>query len=372
VDVLDPRDADPERRARLLAWLAVQRALALAPETIPEALHEVEALEPWLRLPGVRPLTREEGERCLATLARCHVRAVPIASPAYPERLRRLPDAPALLLVRGTAALLGVRAVAIVGARAATVYGRAIARRLAFELARAGLAVVSGLARGIDAAAHEGALEAGGATLAFQACGPERVYPQAHRGLAERIAAQGAVLSEFPVGTPPKAGYFPLRNRLISALSEAVVVVEGRERSGSLVTARRAAEQGVDVFAVPGPVDSPTSAGPHALIRDGAKLVRDAADVLHELKLPAPESRVAARTPRLDDPLLRAIVRLLRRGPLTRDALAERLALGRDALAERLARAPSDLAAALLELELSGRVREERDGRLRVLSLPSL
>ncbi len=360
MDVLDPRERDPALRARLLAWLAVQRAYALAPQQIPEALRASNSLDAWLALPGVRGYAPAEGERLLATLARHAVRALPIASPLYPERLRRLPDAPALLLVRGTAALLSVRAVAIVGARAATAYGSAMARRLAFDLARAGLAVISGLARGIDAAAHEGALEAGGATLAFQACGPERTYPGAHRGLADRIARQGAVVTEFPVGTPPLAGYFPLRNRLISGSAEAVVVVEGRERSGSLVTARRAADQGVDVFAVPGPVDSPTSAGPHALIRDGAKLIRDAGDVLHELKLTAPEPAEEARAP-LADPLLRAILRTLRKEPLARDALAA-----------RLARPPAELSASLLELELQGRVREDRDGRLRVLRAPPL
>jgi DNA processing protein len=361
MDVLDARDGDPGVRARLLAWLAVQRAFALAPQQLPDALREAGRPEAWPDAPGVAPLPRAEGERALATLARHAVRAVPIASFLYPERLRRLPDAPALLLVRGTPALLCVRAVAIVGARAATEYGRAIARRLAFDLARAGLAVVSGLARGIDAAAHEGALEAGGATLAFQACGPERTYPLAHRTLADRIAGQGAVLTEFPVGTPPLAAYFPLRNRLISALSEAVVVVEGREQSGSLVTARRAADQGIDVLAVPGPVGSPTSAGPNALIHDGARLVRDAADVLRELKLPVPEAAGSSRSPRLSDPRLRSILGTLRREPLSRDALAQ-----------RLHRSPAELAAPLLELELAGRVREDRDGKLRVVSRPSL
>jgi DNA processing protein len=353
VDVLDPRDGDAVARARLLGWLAVQRAFALAPQEIPEALH-AEPLEAWLRLPAVRAFSRHEGERLLATLARHGVRAVPLVSPAYPERLRRLRDAPALLLVRGTAALLCVRAVAIVGSRAATAYGLATANRLAFDLARAGVAVVSGLARGIDAAAHEGALEAGGATLAFQACGPERIYPPAHRRLAERIAAQGAVLTEFPVGTRPLPAYFPLRNRLISALAEAVVVVEGRERSGSLVTARLAGDQSVQVLAVPGPVDSPTSAGPHALIRDGAHLVRDARDVLAELGIEVPET--PARALPTSDPLLRSILATLRREPLPRDALAQ-----------RLARSPAELAAPLLELELAGRVREDRDGSLRVL-----
>jgi DNA processing protein len=357
LDVLDARDGDPAVRRRLLGWLAVQRAFALAPQKLPEALHEIAPLDAWRGLSGVQALSPSEGERTLATLARYAVRAVPIVSPLYPERLRRLADAPALLLVRGTAALLAVRAVSIVGARAATAYGLAMARRLAFDLARAGLAVVSGLARGIDAAAHEGALEAGGATLAFQACGPERTYPQAHRRLADRIAAQGAVLTEFPVGTPPLAGYFPLRNRLISAFAEAVVVVEGREQSGSLVTARRAGEQGVDVLAVPGPVDSPTSAGPHALLRDGAGLVRDARDVLAELGIEVPAAPAPRGASPPDDPLLRAILRTLRREPLTRDALAQ-----------RLARPPAALAAPLLELELAGRVRQDRDGSLRVVS----
>jgi DNA processing protein len=361
VDVLDPRDADPLRRATLLGWLAVQRAYALSPEAIPEALRREPSLGLWMRLPGVKPLTNEVAERLLRVLAALEIRAVPVASEAYPERLRRLPDAPALLFVRGTAALLRARAVSIVGARAATAYGRAQARRLGFDLARAGLVVVSGLALGIDAAAHEGALAAGGATIAVQACGPERVYPAAHRGLADRIAGQGAVLSEFPVGTPPRAPYFPLRNRLISGLSEAVVVVEGRERSGSLVTARRAAEQGVDVLAVPGPVDALTSAGPHALIRDGAPLVRDAADVLAALGIELPRPTGAAKRDDPADPLARAILRALRHEPQSRDALAE-----------RLGRPPAVLAAPLLALELAGRLTEDRDGRLRALPIPPL
>lgn len=360
MDVLDPRQADPLSRARLLGWLAVQRRYVLQPEAIPEALHDEPSLGPWLRLPGVRPFGPAEGERLLDRLAQLGVRAVPVPSAAYPERLRRLPDAPALLFVRGTAALLRARAVAIVGARAATAYGRAQSRRFAFELSRAGLVVVSGLARGVDAAAHEGALAAGGATLAFQACGPEQVYPAVHRRLADRIAAQGAVLSEFPLGTPPRAPHFPLRNRLISGLAEAVVVVEGRERSGSLVTARRAAEQGVDVLAVPGPVDAPTSAGPLALIRDGAGLVRGPADVLAALGIEPAASREARPRSAPSDPLARAILRLLRREPQSRDALAGRLACP-----------PAALAGPLLALELAGRVQEDRDGRLRALPIAS-
>ena len=357
MDVLDARDG--ACRACFAGWLAVQRRYALAPEKLPAEVRSTRALAVPLSLASVPALGAAEAERALAGLAQLGVVGVPIASPAYPERLRRLPDAPALLLVRGTAALLLVRAVAIVGARAPTELGRVTARRLAFDLARSGLAVVSGLARGIDAAAHEGALAAGGATLAFQACGPDLVYPAAHRALAGRIAGQGAVLTEFPPGTPPLAAYFPLRNRLISALAEAVIVVEARERSGSLVTARCAADQGVEVWAVPGPIDAPTSLGPNRLIQQGAKLLLDAADVLHELGIAPPAA--AARAAQPEGTLARTILRMLRRRTLTRDAL------GRE-----LARPPSELAAALLELELAGRLREDRDGSLRVVRAPPL
>jgi DNA processing protein len=352
VDVLDAREA--ACRARLLGWLALQREFVLRPQKLPESVRGEAALaRPW-DAAAAPPLTRAEAEQVLGVLARGGVRAVPIASPAYPERLRRLRDAPVLLLVRGTPALLLVRAVAIVGPRAPTEYGRALARRFAFDLARSGLAIVSGLARGVDAAAHEGALEAGGATVAFQACGPEQVYPAAHRALAERIAGQGAVLTEFPPGTPPLAAYFPLRNRLISALAEAVIVVEARERSGSLVTARLAADQGVDVWAVPGPLGAPTSAGTNRLVQQGAGLLIEAGDVLAKLGISAPAPERAAPAPA--GALGRALLR----------ALASR-ALTRDELPAALGQRPSSLAAALLELELAGRVREDRDGRLRVV-----
>jgi DNA processing protein len=352
VDVLDARE--PACHDRLLAWLALQREFVLRPQKLPESVRAEETLaRPWAAA-RASPLNRGEGARVLALLARAGLRAVPIASPAYPERLRRLRDAPVLLLVRGTPALLLVRAVAIVGPRAPTEYGRATARRLAFDLARAGLAIVSGLARGVDAAAHEGALEAGGATVAFQACGPERVYPSAHRALAQRIAGQGAVVTEFPPGTPPLPAYFPLRNRLISALGEAVIVVEARERSGSLVTARLAADQGVDVWAVPGPLGAPTSAGTNRLIQQGAGLVIEAGDVLGKLGIAAPAP--AREAPAPGGSLARALLRALRSRALARDELPA--ALG--------ATTPA-LAAALLELELAGRVREDRDGRLRVV-----
>ena len=205
--------------------------------------------------------------------------------------------------MRGDVDALAAPSVAIVGSRAATAYGLDTAYQLARDLARAGVVVVSGLARGIDGAAHRGALEAGGRTVAVLACGPDRVYPASHRGLARRIERQGAVVSELPLGTHPLPAFFPLRNRLISGMASAVVIVEARERSGSLITAGHAANQGVDVFAVPGPITAPTSAGPNRLLRDGAYVALEAADVLRELGIPvpagaSPAGSASAATPR--------------------------------------------------------------------------
>jgi len=352
VDLLDPREAGDREALKL--WLQVQRRYALHPEQTPPALRR--ARKPAEVAGGFE---RDEGAERLALrdlelLARISARAVPIGSALYPERLRRLVDAPPLLLVRGSPALLLVRAVALVGARACSAYGRGIAREIAAGAARAGLLVVSGLARGIDGAAHEAALEAGGASLAFLPCGIEQIYPPSHRRLAQALEARGALVSEFPVGTPPRAPYFPLRNRLISALSEAVIVVEARIASGTLVTARHAANQGVDVLAVPGPVHSPTSAGPHQLLRDGAGIVTSAADLCALLGLAAKPAAPAAREEQAGEPPLLAarVLELLRGEPLPREALAEKLGV-----------AASNLSAALLDLELRGAASEDRDGR---------
>jgi DNA processing protein len=202
---------------------------------------------------------------------------------AYPRLLRDLPDPPSILFVRGHIIPADALAIAIVGSRHATHYGLAQAERLAASLARAGLTVVSGLARGIDSAAHRGALAAGGRTIAVLASGVLNVYPPENQELAEQIAAHGAVISESPPRFEPLAGMFPQRNRIISGLSLGVVVVEASTRSGALITARHAMEQGRDVFAVPGPVTSRMSHGCHRLIRDGAKLVETVDDVLEEL-----------------------------------------------------------------------------------------
>jgi DNA processing protein len=203
--------------------------------------------------------------------------------PDYPRLLREVPDPPPLLFTRGRFLEGDQLAIAIVGSRHATSYGRTQAERLAASLARAGLTIVSGLARGIDAAAHRGALAAGGRTIAVLASGVVDIYPPEHAELAREVALQGTLASEAPSGTRPHPGLFPQRNRIISGLSLGVIVVEAALRSGALITARHAGEQGREVFAVPGRVDSRASQGCHRLLKDGARLVETADDVLEEL-----------------------------------------------------------------------------------------
>lgn len=203
--------------------------------------------------------------------------------PAFPPLLHEIADPPSLLYFKGTIEASDKFAVAIVGTRHATRYGQEQAQRLATGLAQAGVTVVSGLARGIDAAAHEAALQAGGRTLAVLGGGLARLYPPEHKDLATEITKRGAVMSEFPLRTEPTRGTFPQRNRIISGLALGVVVVEAAEQSGALLTAQHALEQGREVFAVPGPVSSAGSRGCHRLIRDGAKLTECVEDILDEL-----------------------------------------------------------------------------------------
>jgi DNA processing protein len=203
--------------------------------------------------------------------------------PPYPEPLATIADPPGLLYMRGNLEPRDRQAVAIVGSRNCTSYGRRIAERLAGDLARAGYTIVSGLARGIDACAHRGALQAGGRTLGVLAGGLSKIYPPEHADLAEEVRACGALLTESAMLMEPMAGMFPARNRIISGLTRAVVIVEAADKSGALITASHAAEQGREVFAVPGPVDNPASAGALELLRKGAKLARHAGDILEEL-----------------------------------------------------------------------------------------
>jgi DNA processing protein len=351
--VLDPRSADAQRLALLDAWLRLQSTLCL---------HPVEALAHLQRSAGcpIRALAESRRERphdeaTLAgwpeRLARRGLVALPITSALYPTALRALGDPAPLLLVEGRAERLGQRGVAIVGARAATRFGIALARDLGRGLAEAGLVVVSGMARGIDAAAHRGALEAGGPTVAVLGCGPDLTYPAEHRGLRAEIADAGAVISELPPGQPPLPFLFPLRNRLISGLVEIVVVVEARPRSGSLITARLALDQGRTVMAVPGALSSPVSAGPNGLLRDGAPPVLELRDILDRLGVQA--ALAQPRRPTLD-PEAVALLAELAAEPATRAELA-----GRADESTRL------LSLRLLELELEGLIVEDRDGRIR-------
>jgi len=225
------------------------------------------------------PRLRDE----VANVARVGARVVCAPDDEYPEAFRRLRDAPLVLYVWGELKPIDGLGIALVGSRRPSNYGMAVAERLARELAQSGVTVVSGLARGIDGAAHAAVLAAGGRTVGILGSGFFRFYPAEHRPLAERMAKSGAVVTEFPLSAEPDATHFPRRNRLIAALSMGVVVVEAMDRSGALITAGLAADQGKDVFAVPGSIFSPLSRGPHRLIKNGAKPVECATDILEEI-----------------------------------------------------------------------------------------
>jgi DNA processing protein len=211
------------------------------------------------------------------------VSLVALSDPRYPAKLREIFDPPVALFVRGRVELLGSLMLAVVGTRRPTPYGLAVTERLSADLVRAGLTIVSGMARGIDTAAHKGALSAGGDTVAVLGCGVDVVYPSENRRLVTDLAEKGLVVSEFPMGAPAYPQNFPIRNRIISGMSVGVVVVEGAEYSGSSITARLAMDQGRDVFAIPGNITSKLSWGPNLLIKQGAKLVQEWNDVVAEL-----------------------------------------------------------------------------------------
>ncbi|MGZ2743055.1 DNA-processing protein DprA [Burkholderia stagnalis] len=292
---------------------------------------------------------------------------VTLGDPAYPPRLLDLHDPPPLLYVKGRVALLHARAIAIVGSRHATPQGVADATRFAHALSDAGFAIASGLALGIDAAAHRGGLDGRSGTIAVIGTGADLVYPARHRPLAHEIAAHGTIVSEWPLGAPARAAHFPQRNRLIAALAGGVLVVEAAPRSGSLITARLANEMGRDVFAMPGSIHAPLAQGCHALIRDGAKLTATPDDVLEEYgqrDLPSaapgdagPAARAGATDPHGPE---HAVFTALGYGPVTYEWLAERSGLPDDALHQTL-----------LALELAGRVAGLPGGRFVRLDAPA-
>lgn len=367
--VLDLRDGLPQTRQRFIEWLIFQHEMVLRPVLALQALRRTVQPLQALRALGVDPHSIPPvSPATLELVSKLAIVGLPWLSSAYPARLKHLADAAPLLLCRGNPAILHKPAVAIVGARAATVYGRSVARELAREAARAGLVVISGLARGIDAEAHRGALDAGGETIAVLGCGLDRVYPAEHRGLSEEILARGAVLSELPLGAEPKRIHFPLRNRLISGLSHAVVVVEAREKSGSLITVSHALEQGVEVLVVPGPITSPTSAGSNRLLRDGAVPLLDVSDLLALFPSLAVASKKVARTDASTDEgvvtpagkttaafteIQKTILNELTLGALTADALGRKLGLSSEEIAQEL-----------VVLELEGRIATDRNGLL--------
>jgi DNA processing protein len=296
---------------------------------------------------------------------------VPVTDGRYPSRLKEIFDPPPMLFARGRTELLGALLMGIVGTRRPTAYGTTAAARLAKDLAAAGLGIVSGMARGIDTAAHRAALEAGGETVAVFGCGVDEVYPAENRKLAEEIGKVGLIVSEFPMATPPYPQNFPIRNRIISGMSAGVLVVEGGEYSGSAITAKLAAEQNREIFAVPGNITSKMSWGPNLLIKQGAKLVQEWNDVVVELK-PEDRRRLAE--------LCRNRLKLngneiaepndsaqssLGFEPLTTTGRAVLAALKQDVpvpldhLVETLeGHSPSEIIAALFELEIAGMVRQ--------------
>ncbi len=294
-------------------------------------------------------------DRAGQVLASLHPRGISLVcrdDPAFPALLRSIDDPPVVLFCRGDLAVLAATTVAMVGSRAATSYGRRCSSTLARDLAGQGITVVSGLAHGIDAAAHRGALEGGGATVGVLGCGIDVVYPRDHARLYDEVAAAGAVISEYPPGTRPDGFRFPARNRIIAGLAHGVVVVEATLRSGSLITARLALDQGREVFAVPGRIDSGRSAGPHRLIQQGAHLVRSAGDVALELGLfpPRPEKAGADAGPAPPHGPGRDQRRLL--------SLLDVYPRDIDTIIRASGLAADRVHALLLELELAGLVRQ--------------
>jgi DNA processing protein len=349
-------------RDELAAWLRLLLTPGVGTESarkllaafgLPQEIFENDAAA-WQAVVGTRAaraLTTPpeqldtEVDRLLAWLsadARRHV--LTLGDALYPTELLQMADPPLMLYVQGDVqALHHPRRLAMVGSRNPTPQGEANARQFAHALGEAGVCVVSGLALGVDGAAHEGALQAGAPTIAVVGTGLDRVYPKRHLSLAHRIGAHGAIVSEYPLGTPPLAAHFPQRNRIIAGLSQGTLVVEAAVQSGSLITARLAAEQGREVFAIPGSIHSPQARGCHALIRQGAKLVESAQDILEDLHMASARmvDGVLESDTEGEDTLLVA----MGYDPVSLDALQARTGLD-----------TAHLQARLLELELQGDV----------------
>jgi DNA processing protein len=360
-----------------LAWLRLARSENVGPITFHQlvarfgtATAALEALPEIVRRGGrAKPLaiaSISEAEREMEAVERLGARLIARGEPDYPPALAAIDDAPPLLTVFGHVELAARRGVAIVGARNASANGRRFAHDMGADLGKAGLLVISGLARGIDAAAHQGSLATG--TLAVLAGGIDAVYPEENRSLHEAIAERGLLVAEMPIGIVPQARHFPRRNRIISGIALGVLVVEAAERSGSLITARFALEQGREVFAVPGSPLDPRSKGTNRLIRDGATLVESAEDILSELGsqlgppqserrhatfLPAPAAEIGAKDL---DKAREVVLGLLSPAPLAVDELLRQCQMS-----------PAVILTIVLELELAGRVARQPGNTLTLL-----
>ena len=337
-------------------WCRLRTAESLRDGLSPAAILQRLLNVHWSGEPERAAALRADAETAVKLAQERDIRAVTWSDPAYPIALTTIADPPPLVWARGAIDVLSLPSVAIVGSRAASPYGLSVAAQLASDLAARGLIIVSGLARGVDSAAHRGALAVGGTTVAVLGSGADVIYPPEHTALASEITVQGAVISELVPGTPPLPWCFPLRNRIISGLSRAVVVIEAGDKSGSLITARCALEQGREVLAVPGNVLSGRNRGAHALLRDGAKIVESADDILDELGM-AP-----------NPPGVRPSGANERRGlaPDTDSVLAclpPGEACDLDLIAQRSGLQPSRLLPRLFELELQGLVRRVGGGR---------
>jgi DNA processing protein len=319
--------------AALGAHVTPAQARAICAPVTPALAALIDATLAWLAAPDHHLVT-------------CH-------DPHYPPALAEIPDPPLLLYVSGRVELLAQPLIAVVGSRNASVQGRVDAESFAAALSGAGLCVVSGLALGIDTAAHEGALRGVGSTIAVVGTGLDRVYPARNRALAHRIAAQGCIVSEYPLGMPPLAANFPRRNRIISGLAAGVLVIEAAAQSGSLITAQLAAEQGREVFALPGSIHSALTKGCHRLIREGAQLVETVDDVLMAMRVSplAGLPQVDAAAPASEDDAI--LLDALGHEPVALDELLARLVID-----------PGALGARLLELELAGLVTRLPGGRM--------
>lgn len=356
-------DSEDDDATRLAPWIGFQRVQGIGPARLGRLTDLFGSVaSAWsasteaLRAAGVSDEMTHAIDRVrstldidaeLASMRRAGVRGITLDSAEYPRLLRHANSAPPLLFVRGRLLPEDDVAVAIVGTRRATRYGLDMTTRLAHDLAAAGITIVSGLAYGIDTVAHRAALDAGGRTIAVLGSGPERIYPSENRSLAGRIVEAGALVSEYSVGTRPDARNFPARNRIISGLSRGILVVEAPTSSGAMLTASFAADQGRDVFAVPGQATSDRSAGCHALIRNGATLVTDAEQVLEQLDLLTAQTHTQVRMTLPESPGERILYAILGTDPLHLDDICHTSGLP-----------IHEVSGTLLAMELKGLVRQ--------------